>query len=228
MSHPALEWAGRALRLVTHNFVWKLIALAGATLIWVLVSSEPELSTFTTVRLAFRNLPADIDISSSPMETVSLELRGPASELRGTGESRRPAVVLDMADVRPGERTYQIDGDNVNLPRGVHLVRSVPSEVRFEFERRATRQIAVEVRFAPVPQGYKIATYSVAPEKVEIEGPASHVARVRAALTDMVDVLPKAGAAQIRVNAFVPDPYVRIEQTPQVLVTMTINGQETP
>ena len=91
MSHPALERTSRALRLVTHNFVWKLIALAGATLIWVLVSSEPELSTFTTVRLAFRNLPADIDISSSPMETVSLELRGPASELRGTGESRRPA-----------------------------------------------------------------------------------------------------------------------------------------
>ena len=43
------------LQLVTHNFLWKLIALAGAIVIWAVVTSEPELSTLVRVPLEFRN-----------------------------------------------------------------------------------------------------------------------------------------------------------------------------
>ena len=67
----------RALRWVTDNFLWKVLALAAAVAIWMLVASEPELSTFATVRLEFKNLPEDLEISSEPVSTVSLELRGP-------------------------------------------------------------------------------------------------------------------------------------------------------
>ena len=34
--------------LVSHNFWWKVLALSIAILIWALVASEPELSTFVT------------------------------------------------------------------------------------------------------------------------------------------------------------------------------------
>ena len=44
----ALQWI---LRLVFHNFGWKLLSLAVAVVLWALVASEPELSTFATVRL---------------------------------------------------------------------------------------------------------------------------------------------------------------------------------
>jgi YbbR domain-containing protein len=221
MKRPVLPWAKRAARLITHNFVWKLLALAGAVVIWVSVASEPELSTFTTVSLEFRNLPSDLEISSMPVEAVTLELRGPAGELRGSGENRRPAVVLDMADVLPGVRTYPVGGGNVNLPRGVHLVQAFPSEVRFNFERRVTREVPVQVRFSGGDSGSVVAGYTVSPGKLEIEGPASRVARVAAALIDPIPVPSGIGTTQIRVNAFVSDSYVRFNESPQVLVTVT-------
>jgi YbbR domain-containing protein len=212
------EWA---LRLVTHNFLWKLLSLAGAVAIWALVASEPELSTFDRVRLEFRNLPSDIEVASSPLENVTLELRGPAGELRGPAENRLPAVVLDMSDAAPGQRSYQIGDGNVSLPRGVRLVRSFPSEVRFDFERRATRAIPVQVRFEGEAAGYVLAGYTVSPTQLQIEGPASHVARTTAAVTDPVDLSTK-GDGRFRVNAFVPDSYVRFEDPPEVVVTVRL------
>jgi YbbR domain-containing protein len=215
-----------ALELVTHNFLWKLVALAGAVLIWALVTNEPELSTFATVRLEFRNLPAELEISSQPAETVTLELRGPASELRGQGDSRRPAVVLDMSGAAPGQRTFQIGNGNISLPRGVSLVRSVPSQVRFEFERRAVRDIPVQTHFTGEgANGWVVAKYTVTPAKLPVEGPVNHVTRLQAATTDPVDVSSATATAQLRVNAFLTDSYVRFEGSPEVVVTVTMKKQ---
>ena len=40
--------------LLLQNIWWKLLSLAIAVLIWALVASEPELSTFVTVRALIR------------------------------------------------------------------------------------------------------------------------------------------------------------------------------
>src|ERR1019366_8681986 len=136
-----LRWT---LHLVFHNFGWKLLAVAIAVVLWAVVASEPELSEYATVRLEYRNLPDDLEIGSDPVSQVSLELRGPSGELRGVGDGIQPAVVLDMSAVQPGERTFTIGEGNVKLARGVRLVRSIPSEVRFRFERRVARFVPVQ------------------------------------------------------------------------------------
>jgi hypothetical protein len=70
--------------------------------------------------------------------------------------------------------------------------------------------------------GYVMASHSVSPENLVIAGPASHVARVQAAVTDPVNVSSVVGTSQFRVNAFVSDPYVRFQTTPQVAVTVAM------
>jgi len=216
----ALRWT---LRLVFHNFGWKLLALAIAVVLWALVASEPELSEFATVRLEYRNLPDELEIGSDPVTSVSLELRRPSGELRGTGEGIGPAEVLDMSDVQPGERTFTIGAGNVRLARGVRLVRSIPSEVRFLFERRMVRFVPVVVRMSGQGQnGYTVAHQSVAPDRLEIAGPGSRVARVTAAVTDPVDLSSVVGTSEFRVNAFVEDSFVRFQSSPQVVVTVTM------
>ena len=216
----ALQWT---LRLVFHNFGWKLLSLAIAVVLWALVASEPELSEFATVRLEYRNLPDDLEVSSDPVNAVSLELRGPSGELRGVGDGIRPAVVLDMSNVQPGERTFTIGQGNVQLARGVRLVRSIPSEVRFVFERRLVRFVPVLVRVAGQgPIGYTVAHQSVTPDRLEIAGPSSRVARVTAAVTDPVDLSSVVGTSEFRVNAFVEDSFVRFQTSPQVVVTVTM------
>src|SRR5579863_7966972 len=137
------------LNLVTKNLGWKLLSLAMAVVLWALVASEPELFTFTTVQLEYKNLPEDLEIASEPVSRVSLELRGSTGVLSALNDNAtRPAVVLDMSDELPGEHTFTVNAGSVKLPRGVSLVRAQPSQVRFTFERRLTRRIPVVVRFA--------------------------------------------------------------------------------
>jgi YbbR domain-containing protein len=210
--------------LVSKNVGWKLLSLAMAVILWVLVASEPELSTFTTVQLEYKNLPEDLEIASEPVPMVSLELRGSSGVLSALSDSgARPAVILDMSTVFPGERTYTIDGGSVKLPRGVRLVRAQPSQVRFSFERRMARPVPVVVRFnGDGANGYLIASKQVQPAMLTVVGPASHVARISAASTDPVDVSGVVGTSQFRSNAYVNDPFVRFQSSPRVTVTVTM------
>jgi YbbR domain-containing protein len=215
----------RYVKWITENIGWKLLAVAIAVLLWILVASEPELSTFVTVPLAYKNLPQDLEISGEPVNSISLELRGPAGELRSLGETGglRPAVVVDMTAVQPGERTYPIGDGNVKLSRGVRLVRAIPSEARFEFERRRTRMVDVYPRFTgDGTNGYSVEHFTVEPNQLQVVGPASRVARISSVVTDRVDVSSVVGASEFRVNAFVEDPYVRFAGSPQVTVAVTM------
>ncbi|HWB85742.1 MAG TPA: CdaR family protein [Bryobacteraceae bacterium] len=215
-----LKWI---LGLVFHNFWWKLLSLVIAVVLWALVASEPELATFATVRLEFKNLPENLEIGSSATETVSLELRGPSGELSSLGESKHPSVVLDLAGVQPGIRTFTVGDGNVKLPRGIRMVRATPSEVRFDFERRMVRSIPVEARFTGEGEnGYVVAGYTVDPQMMTIVGPSNHVSLIRRAITDPLDVSGVVGSTVMRVNAYVEDAYVRFQTSPEVAVTVTM------
>ncbi len=220
------RWLGR---LVVENAGWKILSLLIAVILWALVASEPELAGFATAPVEYKNLPDDLEISSEPVGAVALELSGPSGELRGLNDGGlRPAVILDMSGVRAGERSFAIDNGNVKLARGVHLVRAIPSEVRFQFERRAVKTVPVRPRFTgDGANGYVVAQWSVDPPNLTIVGPSGHVARVREVLTDPVDVANVVGTSEFRVNGYLDDPFVRIQTSPQVAVSVTMKRKET-
>jgi hypothetical protein len=211
--------------LLFDHFGWKVLSLWIAVVIWALVASEPEISTFANARLEYRNMPDDLEIASDPISTVSLELRGPSGALRGLGgDGIRAEVVLDMAGVRPGEHTFPIGDRNAKLPRGVTLVRALPSEVRFDFEKQAPpRNVPVQARFTGLgANGYVLESAEIIPKEVTIVGPTTHVSRVSAVVTDPVDVSGVVGTAEFRVNAFVEEPYVRLKSPSEVVVRVTM------
>ncbi len=218
------RFLARVFHLMFDRFAWKLLSLAAAIVIWATVASEPELSTFATVQVEYKGLPGDVDIASNPVTTVLLELRGPSGELQGLGgEGVHPQIILDLSSAAPGERTYAIEGGVLKLPRGVRLVRALPAEVHFNFERHAERSVPVRVRFTGEGRnGYVVASQTVTPATVKIEGPATHVAAANEVVTDPVDVSDAVGAKSFRVNAFIGDPFIRIESDAQVDVAVTM------
>ena len=209
--------------LLFQNLLWKLLSLAIAVVIWALVATEPELATFANVRLEYKNLPEGLEISSDPVSSIVLELRGPSGALRGVGDSVHPAVVIDMSDAATGERTFSIDDRNVKVMRGVRLMRAIPSEVRFHFEPRRMNTVPVHVRFLGEGQnGYALAAYRVDPAEMEITGPRSRVARVAAVIADPIDVSGTTGTSVFHVNAFTEDSFVRFLNSPGVVVIVTM------
>ncbi len=116
---------------LTQNLGWKAGSLVIATLLWISVSNEPELSTFQSVPVEYKQMPENLEIGSNVDETVRLELRGPSGRLRDLRDAKL-AVILDFSGVQQaGDRTFSIDERNVSLPRGIRLVRAIPGRLQF-------------------------------------------------------------------------------------------------
>jgi hypothetical protein len=208
--------------ILTQNLGWKLLSLAGAVVLWVSVASEPELATLHTVPVEYKGVPGDLEISSNVVETVFLEMRGPAGRLRDLGDARS-AVVLDFSRVHePGQRTFTIDETNVSLPRGIQLVRAIPAQLRFDFERRVVREVPVQVRLSAPPPGYQVASYEATPPRLTIVGPESAVGRILSITTDTVDITGVTGPYRTRVNTYLAEKLVRFDDPSSSHVTVQV------
>jgi YbbR domain-containing protein len=212
--------------LVTHNFGLKVLALAAAVGLWFNIASEPELATIVAVPVDYKNFPRDLVISSSIVDSISVEARGPASRLRDMQESHASAII-DFAGVKaPGERTFNLTQAELRTPRGVTLVRAIPQQLRFRFERQVTAKLPVEVAYSGVlPRGMTIGRAVVVPPEVEITGPESRVIAARKALTDPFDlsrVSGNAGEKAEELSTYVADPEIRFVSVPRVTVKIRL------
>ncbi len=210
------------LGLLTRNFGWKLLSLVAAIGIWLSVASEPELATVSKIPVEYKGIPDELEISSEVQESVTIETRGSAGRLRDL-PSARSAVVLDFSSVHaPGSRTFDIDARNVILPRGITLVRVIPAQLPFTFERRQMRDIPVEVRLAPPHKGYVVVSSVASPAKLRIVGPESAVLRPQSVATDVVDIGGVVSSAQYRVNTYLPEPLVHFQGPSHVTVHVVV------
>ena len=215
------------LRRLTQNLLWKLASVAIAIGVWLAVASEPELATIVSVPVEYRNYPVNLDISSSIVSTISVEARGPAGRLASLHDSRISAVIDFGSVTAPGERTFTLGASSLNLPIGVELIRTIPSQLRFTFEQRMTRMLPVDVPLSGrMPSGEKIALLEITPRELRVAGPLSHVMRATKLVADPVDVSHLTGNTQQIVAVYASDPEVRLLSPPQV--TVKIQVQQAP
>jgi YbbR domain-containing protein len=211
------------IRFLTENLGWKVLSLFLSCGLWAAYMTEAEIATSIAVPLQYRNLPRDLDISTDVADRIYLKVRGPATRLT-TASLAQSAIVLDLSAVtRPGEQTFSINAANVSLPAGVELVRVVPSQIRLTFERRGTREVPVEIRFAgPPPPGYRVAQQQAVPDHLVIIGPQSSIDGIRTAQTDPIDLGSTFGEAEFRVPVFLSDPHARPEREDPVVVRVRV------
>jgi hypothetical protein len=212
-----------ALRSLTTNLQWKILALVFAIGLWSVVVGEPELVTSHSVPIYYKNLPRELEIGSDVPDRVHLELRGPAGKLSPSSLADT-SVLVDLSPVQaPGERTFTMSAASISLPVGVQLLRTVPSQLRMRFERLLVKDIPVEVRHGlDPPAGYTVKSQTATPSKLRIIGPESRVQQVEAAQTDAIDLATVVGRSEYRVHAYVADPQVRFDGSPIVTVTVQV------
>ena len=211
------------IALLVRHWRWKLISLAMALLLWLSTVGEPETSTSVSVPVQYQNMPRELEINSAVIDRVRLEVHGPQSKLRQSYMAD-VAVVVDLGDVvRPGERTFPLDGAKIALPAGVQMERVMPPQVRLRFEKRKTKEIPVQVRVAAQPPpGYEVVSLRVLPQRVTVEGPESRVSEITVAETDALDLGTVTGRDVIAAHASLDDPQVRFVGSSRVLVHVEV------
>ena len=216
------------MRMLTENLGWKLASVVIATGFWWALSGQTEVATAVPATVRYRNVPADLELSSDHVDRLFLKVRGPAARLAANSLSQT-TLVLDLGNaLKPGEQTFTITNDNLTLPPGVTLVRVVPSQVRVRLERRTIKDVPVEVRFAgPPPSGYRVSRQTVEPTTVRVVGPESRLEQIETLQTDPVDLSTELANAEFRVPIVLPDPQVRFEQA-QPLATVRVTLEKIP
>jgi diadenylate cyclase len=211
------------MNFLTRNLLWKLLALVAAFGVWLNVANEPDLATIVSVPVEYNHFPKDLEISSDIVETIDLEARGPSGQLRSLHDSRI-AAIIDFASVKAaGERTFTVTGAELKLPRGIELIRTIPAQLRFTFERRATRSVSVDVRFSgKLPPGFSMAGIDIDPPQLRIAGPESHVLGSGKLVSDPFDLTNVYGDVAQTLSVYAAESEVRILNTPQVRVKIRV------
>jgi YbbR domain-containing protein len=211
------------IRKLAQRIGWPVFALAAAFALWLTFVGSPEMVTTIRVLVVYENMPQDLDPAAELPDRISVEIQGPSARLRGFDESRA-SVTVDLASVtKPGEHTFTIDRSDIDLPAGVSVVRTAPSQIRLRFEHRTPADVPVNVRFAaPPPEGYRVAGQEVHPATLKIIGPESRVKRVASVETDPIDLSRAIGRARFQVHTYLAEPQVRFVSSPVVQVSVTL------
>jgi YbbR domain-containing protein len=214
----------RLRHLLFDNAMLKMVSVLIAILMWYGVAHEPISEITVRVPIEFSEPPKDLDYTSDDIPQAQLRLRGPARLLRDL-QQESVHVVMNLRGAVPGEHTYDLTADQVQVPHNVDVLQITPSRLRLTFDTPETRQIAVKPRIVgTLPPGYGIESMSAAPSTVTITGPSRHVDAVDSALTDAVDISGTAGQSTFDTRAYLPDPLVHISGSNSVRVTI-ISGK---
>jgi YbbR domain-containing protein len=208
-------------RWVLHNFWLKVLSLVMATGLWWWISPDQEPAEVAVrVPIEFQHVPPQLEISSATIPDAQIRVRGPERLIRELRSADIHAE-LELADAKPGERTFDLTAQQVRHQRDLTIVQVVPGQVHLSFDTRMTRDVEIRARVTGnFVAGEQIAKVLVDPEKITITGPQHHVEMVDAATTDPVDASGTRTTATFVANVYVPDPLVQVVKPTPVRVTV--------
>lgn len=188
----------------------KVISIALAALIWLLVSGEQIVERALRIPLEFTNLPAQLELVGDTPAVVDVRVRGSSGALSRVAAGELVAV-LDLRAARPGQRLFHLTGADVRAPFGIEVVQIAPTNVSIGFEVSASKQVPVIPAVEGEPaDGYVVGTISADPATVEVVGPQTAVERLTGAITEPVSIAGSSSPVTETVNIGLPDPAVRL------------------
>lgn len=199
------RWGGA----IAHNFALKVLSVLAAVSLWMFVNAGArEMETALQVPVELRNIPAHLMIISPRVDFVDLLVAGPRT-LLGRIDRSRVVFPLDLEGVRPGPAVFRVGAESFDLPRGVKISRINPSQITLELARIGRRNVPVRLRLkGEAPDGLVVGSTKVAPQSVEVVGPAADIAGVEAVETEPVAFLGEGpGPQQWEVPLVSPGDY---------------------
>lgn len=207
-------------RFVVQDFGLKLLSLALATGLWLVLARDPAAEVAVDAPIEFDHMPANLEINSEHIPSAQVRVRGPARLVRGL-RADQIHVRVDLSDVRPGERTFNLTAQQIRQPRDLVVVQVVPSQFELSFDVRSRREVEVRPRVrGQFASGLRIAKVTANPDHVAIAGPQTRVQAIDFATTDPIDASGVTSSQTFTTNVYVPDPLIQVVNPTPVHVTV--------
>ena len=133
-------------RYVLHNFWLKVLSLLLATFLWWRIApDEQPAEVAIRAPIVFQHVPPHLEISTENIPDAQIRVRGPEQIIRHL-QANDIHAEIDLADVKSGERTYDLTSQQVRHPRDVTVVQVVPSQLQLTFDTRSTREVEIHPR----------------------------------------------------------------------------------
>lgn len=174
-------------RVFIEDWSLKLLSLAIAIVLWLLVTGQNEpVTAHVNVQLNFIR-PQSLEISNDPPRTVDVMLTGSRNKLDDLTSLDLVATV-DLSNQTAGERVLRLaDKAQISLPQGVKVDGFQPSAIPVRLEPIIERQVVIEPKLEGKPaDGFEV--YSVHPSKgsVMLRGPESRVLALQKVTTESI------------------------------------------
>lgn len=195
--------------LFLEDWTLKALALLITLGLWYAVTTQraPATKRLHDVPLEFL-LPEGVDIGNEPLDRVDVMLKGSQDKL-AVLTARDFVAQVDVTGLQPGDRNPRLTEKNVSmeLPEGVSILEITPRSLTLHLEPVETREVPVEARFeGELPAGFARGTVVVAPDRVRVRGPQSHVAAVERAFTETISLAGRREALALpQVDVDIPD-----------------------
>jgi YbbR domain-containing protein len=210
-------------RYVLHNFGLKVLSLLLATGLWFMISrDEQPAEVALRAPIVFQHVPAQLEISTESIQEAQIRVRGPERVIRQL-QANEVHAEIDLANVKPGERTFDLTSQLVRHPIDITVVQVVPSQLHLAFDTRMTRDVEIHPRVTGnFADGEQIVKAEADPPRTTITGPRHHVEKIDSATTDPIDATGTRGTAVFTTNVYVADPLVQVVQTTSIRVTIIV------
>src|ERR1041384_6986860 len=144
-------------RIFIEDWSLKLLSLAIAIVLWLLVTGQNEpVTTHVNVQLNFVR-PQSLEISNDPPKSVDVTLTGSRGKLDGLSALDLVATI-DITDQRAGERMLRLsDRAQIPLPHGVKIEGFLPGAIPIRLEPIVESEVKTEPRLEGEPaNGYEV------------------------------------------------------------------------
>ncbi len=194
------------------NLGLKALSLLIALLLSYFVNSEENSTVFTFMApLEVRDLPAGKVLEGSGSPQVQVTIRGPSFVL-----SRIPASppVFRVSAASMVEEKIQLRRADLALPPYVQVVSIQPSEVRLTLDDLIDVAAVVKAPLlGAVGADYRVESVVVAPEGVQVKGPARRLGELSHIQTEPIDVRDLRKSASKIVPLRLPPGAMSVEPT---------------
>jgi YbbR domain-containing protein len=182
------SWQERIWQLFTANLGTKLISVAIAVVLWMIVLGSRNVEATKDIPLEVIT-PSDVVPANDIPDHISFRLSGPKAFLRTVLDRKEEPIRVNLAGAKPGLVTYRFFSDNIRVPIGVKVLTISPTSVLIKLEYLKKRDVPVKLELrGAMPDGFRIARTEVKPDTVRIKGAESRVDGLSELVTTPVDV----------------------------------------